>query len=114
MKVMRTIEVLRWNLSWAEIVVLSPFMVFALVGCAGSAAQWTDKDTESLTSMEDNALSLETACDRDGGPCNAAMVRAVERAQVCGTADRLYVHRQTVHDTSPIRCTRATTDGGKP
>ena len=81
---------------------------------AAGAAQWGAADTEGLTSMEANALSLETACDRDGGLCNAAMVRAVERAQVCGAAARLYDHRQDVLDTSPIRCTRATTDGGKP
>ncbi|HEY6461672.1 MAG TPA: hypothetical protein VIY73_16000 [Polyangiaceae bacterium] len=89
-------------------------LALTCAACASSAASWTPADTERATAMGDNALSLETACDRDAGICNAALVRVVERAQVCGAAAFLFDHRQPAHDTGAIRCTRAAGDGGAP
>lgn len=80
-------------------------LLTALLGCGGSASAWTPEDTTSATNVANGALSLEAVCDRDGGSCPGAAVRAIERGTYCAAAAQLVRHRQDVPDGGP-RCTR--------
>jgi hypothetical protein len=99
---MNTWTVLRWNLAWWEIVLLSPFLL--LPACGG--AKWTTDDAKNAADIANGALSAEDICDRDGGPCPASGVRAMERGTYCAAASMLARHELPVPDGGGIACTR--------
>jgi hypothetical protein len=67
----------------------------SLVACG---AKWTDADAQNATDIANAALSLEQVCDRDGGPCPGAGVRAIERGTYCAATSQLYRHGADVPD----------------
>jgi len=78
-------------------------IVAMLVGCG---AQWAGgPDEKSATDIANGAASLEAVCDRDGGPCPAAAVRAMERGTYCAAAAILVRHGSAVPDAG-IVCRR--------
>jgi hypothetical protein len=75
-----------------------------LVGCGG--AKWTSDDAKNASDIANGALSAEDICDRDGGPCPASGVRAMERGTYCAAASMLERHGLPVPDGGGIACTR--------
>lgn len=104
MKPASTLTVLRWNFSWLEIIVLSPFLL--LPACGGS--KWTSTDAQNATDSANLQLQMETLCGReDAGPtCQPAAVRAMERASYCATVSMLLRHGKELPDAG-IACQAA-------
>ena len=87
-----------------KLVDVALFVVAAIVlfGCGGS---WAAQDATNAQDIANGALSLEQVCDRDGGPCPAAAVRAMERGTYCAAASMLYRHKEAIPDAG-VACVR--------
>lgn len=88
--------------AWRAVV----FVAVACGACGGSAKSWTSLDTTTATDLSNAALSLESICARDGGPCPVAAVRSVETGEYCAAAAMLYRHNQAVPDGGAVGCLR--------
>jgi hypothetical protein len=81
-------------------------VVLALLALVGCGAKWAGgPDEQSATDIANGAASLEVVCDRDGGPCPAAAVRAMERATYCAAAAMLVRNGSAMPDAG-IVCKR--------
>lgn len=75
------------------------FLVQAFVGCGGPS--WTAADTKSATDAVHLAISAEDLCAEgalDAGLCTPALVRAVQRPEICSLSSMLYRHGADVPD----------------
>ena len=79
-------------------------VTFLLVASCGGS-KWTPEDEQSAQDIANGALSLEAVCDRDGGPCPGAAVRAMERGTYCAAGAMLYRHSAHVPEAG-VRCAR--------
>ena len=78
-------------------------ILLVVAGCGG--AKWTSDDATNATDIRNGALSLEAVCDRDGGPCPAPAVRAMERGTYCAAASMLSRHGVPAIDAG-VACAR--------
>jgi len=81
-------------------------LCFALAAVNGCGAGFTEADASAARHAAELELAVEAviAIDGDdGGSCNGAQVRALERAAYCANASQLYRHRRELPKTT-IRC----------
>ena len=78
-------------------------MLLVFAGCGG--ANWTPDDATNAHDIANAALSLEAVCDRDGGPCPGAAVRAMERGTYCSASAMMSRHGMPAIDGG-VACVR--------
>ena len=66
---------------------MKAILLLALASCAGP-----DLDGAAAASRVRASAFLLDECRADGGPCSPAMVRALERAQLCSAAAEVARH----------------------
>lgn len=71
--------------------------LLASYGC-GCGGGWADSDTKSATDAVRAQMMIESICGGEGGACNPAQVRALERVSYCSSESMLFRHGQSLPD----------------
>lgn len=96
---MTTWQVLRWNFSLGEILILSVLAIF-LGGCGGS---WTSFDTTQAQNAVRDDVFIQNDCASDDGGCTPSEVRALSRGSYCSNCNMLFKHGESCTDAG-ISC----------
>lgn len=98
---MRTWQVLRWNFSPLEIIVLSPALLFAQCGCG--ATYTADDATANTLAARVEARQLDVCAVMNAAACTPAFVRATSSVAFCANARELVAHQALVPEAG-VHC----------